>query len=160
MMYQLNNAIVISMGMLMCLSTTQSFQSAPSFVPKTALARSYQPLLMSSFAADGSEYSAKDSDYEDEDAINVEKFGPGMDEDEDSEVKEESPVPMSKNTGNRFVALYWDQDVDIHGRDTLDLHLDRDELNEDHVMFCRKRNLYNETFNNDSMVDILKSLPL
>ena len=27
-------------------------------------------------------------------------------------------------------------------------------------MFCRKRNLYNETFNSDSMVDILRSLPL
>ena len=152
------------MAMLMCLSTTQSFQSAPSFFPKTALARrSYQqqPLVvLSSFAADWSEYSAKESDYEDEDAINVERFGPGMEEDEDSEVKEEKPVPMSKNTGNRFVALYWDQDVDIHGREAMDLHLDRDDLNEDHVMFCRKRNLYNETFNTDSMVDILKSLPL
>jgi hypothetical protein len=115
---------------------------------------------MSSFAADGSEYSSKDSDYEDEDAVNADNFGPDVEEDEDSEVKELSPVPMSKNTGNRFVALYWDQDVDIHGRDGLDLHSDRDELNEDHVMFCRKKNMYNETFNNDSMVDILHSFPL
>ena len=75
---------------------------------------------------------------------------------------------MSKNTGNRFVSLYWDHELEekkLHKeeeppRESWWLHYDRDDLNEDHVMFCRKNNLYNETFNSDSMVDILRSLPM
>ncbi|KAL3906417.1 MAG: hypothetical protein SGARI_004017 [Bacillariaceae sp.] len=79
---------------------------------------------------------------------------------DDIPTEELQPVPMSKNTGNRFVALYWDHELQDDGRDPWQLHETRDERNEDHVMFCRKRNLYNETFNQDSMVDILRSLPI
>ena len=65
-----------------------------------------------------------------------------------------------KNSGNRFVALVWDQEVDTQGRDQMQLHEDREELVEDHVMFCRKQNLYNETFNTESMVDVMRSYPM
>lgn len=116
---------------------------------------------MSSFASDGSEYSSKDTDYDDDEIASAAAFQNKEFEDEqEGEVTELTPVPMSKNSGNRFVALLWDQDLDTKGRDALELHHDRNELVEDHVMFCRKRNLYNETFNADSMVDILKSLPM
>jgi hypothetical protein len=128
------------------------------------------PLFMSSFAADGSEYSSKDSDYDDDDLTQkgMEFRDEELDDDDDnkdSPVVELGPIPMSKNTGNRFVALIWDQELNSMQdsssiRDELDLHYDRDALIEDHVMFCRKRNLYNETFNSDSMVDILRSMPM
>ncbi len=142
-------------------TTTQAFSST-AFVP-----RQHTSLFMSSFAADGSEYSSKDADYED-DALTTAKQFTDHDFDEDSDdaaVQELSPVPMSKNSGNRFVAFVWDQDLENQKkgkdeRDPLDLHNDRNDLIEDHVMFCRKRNLYNETFNTDSMVDILRSLPM
>lgn len=120
------------------------------------------PLFMSTFAADGSEYSSKDSDYDDDELPQSKIPGQDFEDEEemDAPVQELSPVPMSKNAGNRFVALIWDQDLDSEDRDALDLHEERNELVEDHVMFCRKRNLYNETFNTDSMVDILRSLPM
>ena len=115
---------------------------------------------MSSYSADGSEYSSKESDYDDDGL-------PGDDYDFSNQAEQEmaptvelQPVPMSKNAGNRFVAFVWDQELDTSGRDALELHEDRDALTEDHVMFCRKRNLYNDTFNTESMVDILKSLPM
>ena len=79
------------------------------------------------------------------------------DEVESFEIK---PVPRSKNSGSRFLAFVWDKDVDVHGRDANALHWDRNDLIEDHVMFIRQRNLYNETFNSDSMVDILRSYQL
>ncbi len=86
----------------------------------------------------------------------------GDDEDEEGGIAptiELQPVPMSKNSGNRFVAVIWDRL--LHPKrdtfDPLDMHYDRIALTEDHVMFCRKANLYNETFNPDSMVDILWS---
>jgi hypothetical protein len=155
--------IFLSVGLLLLCSLssqTQSFQSSPTFVSRAAIGRRAQPLFMSSFAADGSEYSSKETDYEDDEVMSAADFGRDLDEDEESEVKELSPVPMSKNSGNRFVALYWDEAVDMRSRDKMDLHEKRNELNEDHVMFCRKRNLYNETFNKDSMVDILRSFPM
>ena len=125
-------------------------------------------LFMSSFSADGSEYSAKDSDYESD---GVEERNWGDDEykeegdEDDVETVEQKPVPMSKNAGNRFVALYWDHELEQNKqegepRESWWLHYDRDDLNEDHVMFCRKNNLYNETFNEDSMVDVMRSLPM
>lgn len=141
-----------------------------SFVPQGSTAafvtKPHQPpspIFMSSFAADGSEYSSKDSgDYDDDDLMNSRDFSGGLNDDgeEDAPVQELSPVPMSKNSGNRFVALMWDQDLDTKGRDPQILHYERNEIVEDHVLFCRKRNLYNETFNSDSMVDILRSLPM
>ena len=125
-------------------------------------------LFMSSFSADGAEYSAKDSDYESD---GVEERNWGDDEykeegdEDDVETVEQKPVPMSKNAGNRFVALYWDHELEQNKqegepRESWWLHYDRDDLNEDHVMFCRKNNLYNETFNEDSMVDVMRSLPM
>lgn len=124
---------------------------------------------MSSFSADGSEYSSKDSDY-DSDDIEERNWGDNEynddDDDEMGETIEQKPVPMSKNAGNRFVALYWDHELEQNRKDGMDtreswwLHYDRDDLNEDHVMFCRKANLYNETFNQESMVDVMRSLPM
>ena len=126
------------------------------------------PLFMSSFSADGSEYSSKDSDYDNDDVEekNWNEDGEFRDDgDDDVETVEQKPVPMSKNAGNRFVALYWDHELEQNKaeggpRESWWLHYDRDDLNEDHVMFCRKSNLYNETFNEDSMVDVMRSLPL
>jgi hypothetical protein len=114
-------------------------------------------LHMSSFVADGSEYSSKEPE-EDEDEMDTPGFGyrPGA----DTPTVELQPVPMSKNAGSRFVAFVWDKQLDTKGRDVLDLHYDRVALTEDHVMFCRKANLYNDTFNTESMVDILWSYPM
>jgi len=127
-------------------------------------------LSMSSFSADGSEYSSKDSDYDNDDIEDMRSNYNGYrdDDQDDVETIELGPVPMSKNSGNRFVALYWDHELEEKKlnktnsppRESWWLHYDRDDLNEDHVMFCRKRNLYNETFNTDSMVDIIRSLPI
>ena len=147
-----------------------AFQTSiiPSSTSTTVPPRAFLPsrgqvvLQMSSFAADGSEYSSKDSDYEDEDimaASNMAAAAASASTEEDSiPTVELGPVPMSKNSGNRFVAVVYDHDLDTKDRDVLDLHDDRDTLIEDHVMFCRKRNLYNETFNTDSNVDILWSM--
>ena len=117
-------------------------------------------LEMSSFAADGSEYSSKDTDFDDEEIMSSSEYKVFNEDTAESPVIELGPVPMSKNAGNRFIALMWDQELDTKGRDPTTLHEDRDELVEDHVMFCRKRNLYNETFNTESMVDIMRSLPM
>jgi uncharacterized protein YciI len=64
---------------------------------------------------------------------------------------------MSKNAGNRFLVMLWDQQWDSKERDAYDLHVDRIQHTEDHVMYCRKANLYNETYNTESLVDILWS---
>ena len=151
-------------------TTTTTTGVSIAFVPKQqrptiglSSSSSTSKLYMSSFASDGSEYGAKDTDYEDDDGVSVNDFGGprtstgGVEEDSVPTV-ELQPVPMSKNSGNRFVAIVYDQELDTKGRDVLDLHDDRDELIEDHVMFCRKRNLYNETFNTESNVDILWSM--
>lgn len=80
-----------------------------------------------------------------------------MDED-DTPTIELGPVPMSKNSGNRFVAILWDAEINSDtNMDPLDLHNKHIKHTEDHVMYCRKANLYNETFNFDSMVDVLWS---
>ena len=69
-------------------------------------------------------------------------------------------MPMSKNAGSRFLAFVYDRalteddDVDV---DVTELHENRISLSEEHVMFCRKANLYNETFNSESMADVLWS---
>jgi hypothetical protein len=146
------------LGLVGAFQTTAPSTRRLAFVAKQNNA---PPLFMSSFAADGSEYSSKDTDYGEEDEMRSSEYRSGLDEEAgDSPTVELQPVSMSKNSGNRFVAVVWDQQLDTKGRDALDLHYDRDELIEDHVMFCRKRNLYNATFNTDSMVDILYSLPM
>ena len=131
------------------------------------LRKTQNTLFMSSFSSDGSEYSSKDSDY-DTDEMEEKDWGENNqydDGEDDVETIEQKPVPMSKNAGNRFVALYWDHELEqnkLEGepRESWFLHYDRDDLNEDHVMYCRKANLYNETFNQESMVDVMRSLPM
>lgn len=115
--------------------------------------------LYSSFAADGSEYSSNDNNDIDDDEDSNTNFGGGYREDDDSPTIELGPVPMSKNSGNRFVAFVWDRELSSND-DALDRHYERIQLTEDHVMYCRKANLYNETFNTESMVDVLWSLPM
>ena len=116
---------------------------------------------MSSFAADGSEYSSKDTDYDEDETLSTAAVdGGSFDDDEEGEVQELSPVPMSKNSGNRFVAIYWDQALHSQTEDVWDLHEKRVALTEEHVMYCRKTNLYNATFNTESMVDVIWSLPM
>lgn len=113
-----------------------------------------------SYSADSADYSPKESDYEKGDELYPSSLGEGEDDDdEDNEFKsvELKPVPMSKNAGNRFIVVLWDRLLDSEKRHSLDLHDDRIQHTEDHVMYCRKSNLYNETFNADSMVDFLFS---
>lgn len=122
--------------------------------------------LFSSFAADGSEYSSdNNNDFEDDTDIDGLKGSGRRDSDEDeTPTIELKPLPMSKNSGNRMVAFVWDQELNDlklnNNKDELDLHYDRISLTEDHVMFCRKANLYNESFNTDSACDVLWSLPM
>ena len=155
----------ILLSIILLVVGIEAFSVQPSFPMSQALLRNtpprqHQPLFMSSFAADGSEYAASETDYEQEEEMGSPEYEKDYQEEFESEVVEEQPVPMSKNAGNRFVAIVWDREVDTNGKDDLQLHDDRDDLVEDHVLFCRKRNLYNETFNTDSMVDILRSLPM
>ena len=121
-------------------------------------------VLQSSFAADGSEYSSSDSSDMDDDMDDGKSGNYDRnyrDDQDETPTVELSPVPMSKNAGNRFVAVFWDSQLNENPeKDALDLHHDRIALTEDHVMFCRKTSLYNETFNQDSMVDVLWSLPM
>lgn len=132
--------------------------------------------LQSSFAADGSEYSSTDKGNTEDDDESASGFGGGgfRDDGDETATVELQPIPTSKNSGNRFVAFVWDQVLDnIYGsgsetssasgttpKDALDLHYDRMQHTEDHVMFCRKTNLYNDTFNTESNTDILWSLPM
>ena len=122
--------------------------------------------LQSTFAADGSEYAADKSDVDSDDEYsegswNTPNLNDGGNAEDDTPTIELQPVPISKNAGNRFVAVIWDRQLQKdRSMDALDLHYSRIELTEEHVMFCRKQNLYNETFNTESMVDILWSLPL
>ena len=122
-------------------------------------------VLQSSFAADGSEYSSSDSSSDVDDDMDDAKSSSYdrnyRDDQDETPTVELSPVPMSKNAGNRFVAVFWDSQLNQDAtKDALDLHNDRIALTEEHVMFCRKTSLYNETFNQDSMVDVLWSLPM
>ena len=113
-----------------------------------------------SFVADSSDYKSSDSDYSSDDQKSSEFGAPvsGGSENE-SPTFEESPVPMSKNAGNRFLAFVFDKTLTDGGDDAdiMELHEERIELTEDHVLFCRKANLYNETFNTESMADVLWS---
>jgi len=160
--------LVLALVVATCTMAVHGFSNAFGVTNSAATHPSSTVLFMSSFSSDGSEYSSKDSDY-DSDDIEERNWGDGEndydDEQDDAETIEMKPVPMSKNAGNRFVALYWDHELEQNrnegdSRESWWLHYDRDELNEDHVMYCRKTNLYNETFNQDSMVDVMRSLPI
>jgi hypothetical protein len=48
----------------------------------------------------------------------------------------------------------WDRLMHPDPSDVMEMHEQRVALTEEHVMYIRKRNLYNATFNTDSMVDI------
>lgn len=113
-----------------------------------------------SFYADSSDYKSSDSDFTSEEEKKSE-FGvpiPNGNEEDDVPTDEETPVPMSKNSGNRFLALIYDTSLTYNGdAGPLELHEDRINLSEEHVMFCRKANLYNETFNTESMTDVIWS---
>lgn len=156
--------VFITASLWMSINSIHAFLSCNTQPQKPSFPRQQQQpntmRFMSSFAADGSEYSSQASDYDDEEIAQKMQYTDEYSDQDEVATVEEKPVPMSKNAGNRFVAIVWDQDVDTQNRDAMTLHEDRDELVEDHVMFCRKQNLYNETFNSDSMVDILKSLPM
>jgi hypothetical protein len=132
--------------------------------------------LPSTFASDRSEYygddetggsggGEDDTDYDDSpwrnryDDEDDEEGGGGIrmyDEDEvgDVETEELQPVPPSKNAGNTFLAFVWDRLMHPDPSDVVEMHEQRVALTEEHVMYIRKRNLYNATFNTDSMVDI------
>jgi uncharacterized protein YciI len=138
------------------LCQTAAFQLSNPF---RSVAFASKTVVASSFAADGSEYSSKDSSEFEDDEDGNKDFGRNYRDDDETPTVELGPVPMSKNAGNRFVAVLWDAEL-VKGKDPLDLHYDHIQTTDDHVMYCRKANLYNETFNTDSMVDILWSLPL
>jgi len=122
-----------------------------------------------SFMADGSDYKPEKSDYGDSGSDDG-ATSPLRGEVDMAEVPvtDEIPVPASRNNvGNRFLALVFDRSlstkdygVDDEGGNTkalLATHEDRVVLTEDHVMWARKQNLYNETFNTESMADVLWS---
>ena len=121
------------------------------------------PLKMS-FVADGSDYSSSDSDYEDasSESDDNDLDGPGFNPlAMNAPTIEEVPIPTSKNAGSRFIAFIWDHLVDVtQKRSRIELHDSRVKLTTDHVMHCRKTNLYNETFNYNSAADVIWSYPL
>eukprot|EP00569_Conticribra_weissflogii_P002306 CAMPEP_0171335080 /NCGR_PEP_ID=MMETSP0878-20121228/5096_1 /TAXON_ID=67004 /ORGANISM="Thalassiosira weissflogii, Strain CCMP1336" /LENGTH=361 /DNA_ID=CAMNT_0011836291 /DNA_START=254 /DNA_END=1336 /DNA_ORIENTATION=- len=143
--------------------------------------------------ADGSDYKADKSDFDDGSDDTSSSNSPSRGEDDMASVPvtEEIPVPMSRNNvGNRFVCVVMDRDfrqeyfdLEDENGDFLDfeeeeeeeedgesnegqsdvdkvlwhMHDERVALTEDHVLWARKQNLYNETFNTESMADILWS---
>ena len=112
-----------------------------------------------------SDYSSSSSDYEDEPPPQPEKpvgeDGPkpdDFDSDTDEVPRRHEPVPMSKNAGNRFVAVVYDSRLDNNGRDWEEMFENRTALTEDHVRWCREANLYDDTSpNRDSDVDVMYS---
>lgn len=116
--------------------------------------------LASSISADGSEYAADVEVEEMEDTIDWSNADEESGEDDVPPTIELQPVPLSKNAGNRFVAVVWDREFYPADKDVSEMHEERVALSEDHVMYCRKQNLYNETFNAESMVDIVWSLQM
>lgn len=116
---------------------------------------------LKSFYSDSSDYKSSDSDF-DSDEESASELGVPVNAESDEEdvpTIEETPVPMSKNSGSRFVAFVFDKMIYSGDKemDIMDFHEDRIKVTEDHVMFCRKANLYNETFNTESMADVLWS---
>jgi len=101
---------------------------------------------------------ALDDDFDDDDDYYDKEDRESL-EDETPTI-ELQPLPMSKNAGNRFVAFLWSRELDTGESDPMHLHENHIALTEDHVMFCRKANLYNETFNTESMVDVVWSHPM
>ena len=122
-----------------------------------------------SFVADSADYTPETTDYVDGNEEATASVAPERDGDvdlADVPVTEEIAVPMSRNNvGNRFVAVVFDralspkhkQNEEDDGSVVWETHHDRIALSEAHVMWARKQNLYNETFNTESMADVLWS---
>ena len=122
--------------------------------------------------ADSSDYKADKTDYgEGGDTTGADAAAPirGEVDMADVPVTEEVAVPTSRNNvGNRFLAVVldralctkydlenWESNEEEEEDNPLwEMHKDRVALTEDHVMWARKQNLYNETFNTESMADI------
>jgi len=148
---------------------TSFFKPASSYQnssPSSSTTQANDPSTSSlrmSFYADSSDYKSSESDYSTDEETTSEFGVPIKAGDTGSPSEELTPVPMSKNSGNRFVAFVFDKELTsfklegVDELDVLDMHESRIELTENHVMFCRKTNLYNETFNTDSMADIIWS---
>lgn len=117
--------------------------------------------LRMSYVSDSSDYGG-DDEYEDDSSSRDESIsGPRYREFQDVPAVEAKPVPLSKNSGSRFLALYYDAEVDaIQTRTRWERHMLRCQLMQHHVLWARCANLYNETFNNQSMADIVWSYPL
>lgn len=129
-------------------------------VKHTSSLSSTTTTALMSFMADSSDYKTDKSDYGDGgDESDVESATPirGEVDMADVSVTEEIPVPTSRNSVDRFVALVFDRILctkKYDDNDKWEMHRNRVALTEDHVMWARKQNLYNETFNTDSMADI------
>mmetsp|Transcript_8388 Transcript_8388/g.12174 ORF Transcript_8388/g.12174 Transcript_8388/m.12174 type:complete len:353 (+) Transcript_8388:217-1275(+) len=136
---------------LLAVSSATGFLSAPNGKA------SIWGIRMSSYSSDSSDYSPKESDYEPEDDLLIEPMPDEYEVDSEFDSQELNPVPMSKNAGNRFIVFFWDRLLDSEKREPVELHESRIMHTEDHVLYCRQFNLYNETFNSDSMVDVLWS---
>lgn len=131
------------------------------------------PCLRMSFMADSSDYKADKTDFGDgdDDGGDSSSTAPlrGEVDMADVPVTDEIAVPASRNNiGNRFLALVFDRshssryDADAKNEEEYanslwDMHEDRIALTEDHVMWARKQNLYNDTFNTQSLADVLWS---
>ena len=150
-------------------SSSNAFHS-PS--PTSLRPHAHTTTSLMSFMADSSDYKADKSDYGEggDDAAGGGAASPirGEVDMADVPVTEEVAVPNSRNNvGNRFVALVFDRSLcskydlenweENNGEEEnplWEMHKDRVALTEDHVMWARKQNLYNETFNTESMADI------
>ena len=140
---------------------------ANGFVPPSSVHSAspnvQQSALQMSFY-DMSDYSSGPSDYDDDSEVGESAYAGMRDAAEKAaaesvanEVKLEQPPPLSRNAGNAFVALIFDKALDTHGREWDDLMEDRIVDTGKHVRWCREANLYNETVNTDSMVDVRRS---
>lgn len=159
------------------ISATQAFLPTPPHpanapLPSFVTSTSTPTCLRMSFMADGSDYKADKSDFgEGDDGKAASDPLRGEVDMADVPTIEEIPVPSSRNNvGSRFLALVYDRslstkeyedgdgDEDAANVATLwGMHQDRVALTEDHVMWARKQNLYNESFNTGSMADVLWS---
>ena len=162
--------------LLAALSDATAFLPAPPLAPRATAAapsaalgrRCPRPL---SVVGENSDYSTDESDYAAEAEV-VADDAPvrGGADLADVPPVEEIPVPNSRNNvGNRFLAVVFDRELSTkyddehdsgYGDVAWDRHYDRVSLTEDHVMWARKQNLYNETFNTESMADVLWSRQL
>jgi hypothetical protein len=139
-----------------------SFHSNTVFCSSAGGSSSSSSSLQMSYVSDSSDYGGgDDTDYEDEGGTKEQASGPRYREFQDEPAVEAKPVPVSKNSGYRFVALYYDAEVDVNpARTRWERHCLRMNLMQHHVLWARCTNMYNETFNNNSMADVVWSYPL